>query len=443
MITRLNSNSCYNKIVFNEHKARQIVKYDFGIIGGGPAGYTAAFQARKAGKTVVLFEKDLIGGVCLNRGCIPTKTILHSAELFEEMKNSACLGIETEGVKVDFEKVMAHKDEVVAKIRKNLELALKNSGTVVIKEAAEIINSHTISAGNEVYECGEIICATGSKAAIPPGFNFDGKFILSSDDILNLKTLPKSVVITGSGAIGTEWARIFSSFGVEVTVVELAGHLLPLADIEVSKRLERIFKSKKIKFFTSTSVEKIDCNSDANANDCKVTLSNGENISADFILMATGRKPVEQKKIDGVKYLGDVYGSIQLAHFAIKQAFSETSQIPFCEGLIPSVIYGNPEIAWVGVREQDLEAGTYQKSTYLVSALGKSHCDNSTDGFIKLLAQNGRIIGAHIVSKEASALIHEVIIAMQNKIPVEKLKEVCFAHPTYSEGIFECLCALK
>ena len=204
------------------------MKYDFGIIGGGPAGYTAAFQARKAGKTVVLFEKDLIGGVCLNRGCIPTKTILHSAELFEEMKNSACLGIETEGVKVDFEKVMAHKDEVVAKIRKNLELALKNSGTVVIKEAAEIINSHTISTGNEVYECGEIICATGSKAAIPPGFNFDGKFILSSDDILNFKTLPKSVVIAGSGAIGTEWARIFSSFGVEVTVVELAGHLLPL-----------------------------------------------------------------------------------------------------------------------------------------------------------------------------------------------------------------------
>lgn len=420
-----------------------VAKFDFGIVGGGPAGYTAAFQARKAGKSVVLFEKDLIGGVCLNRGCIPTKTILHSAELLEEMKNSACLGIESEGVKVDFEKVMAHKDEVVAKIRKNLELALKNSGTVVIKETAEILNSHTISAGNEIYECREIICATGSKPAIPPAFNFDGKFILNSDDILNLRTLPKSVVIAGSGAIGTEWARIFSAFGVNVTVVELAEHLLPLADIEVSKRLERIFKSKKIKFFTSTSVEKVDCDGNTNGNECKVTLSNGTVLSADFILMATGRKPIDHNKIDGVKYLGDIYGSIQLAHFAIKQAISETAQIPFCEDLIPSVIYGNPEIAWVGMREQDLEAGTYQKSTFLISALGKSHCDNSTDGFIKLLSQNDLIVGAHIVSKEASALIQEILIAMQNKISVEKLKEVCFAHPTYSEGIFECLCTLK
>ncbi|PWL77880.1 hypothetical protein DBY21_04230 [Candidatus Gastranaerophilales bacterium] len=420
-----------------------VAKFDFGIVGGGPAGYTAAFQARKAGKSVVLFEKDLIGGVCLNLGCIPTKTILHSAELFEEMKNSACLGIESEGVKVDFEKVMAHKDEVVAKIRKNLELALKNSGTVVIKETAEILNSHTISAGNEIYECREIICATGSKPAIPPAFNFDGKFILNSDDILNLRTLPKSVVIAGSGAIGTEWARIFSAFGVNVTVVELAEHLLPLADIEVSKRLERIFKSKKIKFFTSTSVEKVDCDGNTNGNECKVTLSNGTVLSADFILMATGRKPIDHNKIDGVKYLGDIYGSIQLAHFAIKQAISETAQIPFCEDLIPSVIYGNPEIAWVGMREQDLEAGTYQKSTFLISALGKSHCDNSTDGFIKLLSQNDLIVGAHIVSKEASALIQEILIAMQNKISVEKLKEVCFAHPTYSEGIFECLCTLK
>lgn len=420
-----------------------VAKFDFGIVGGGPAGYTAAFQARKAGKSVVLFEKDLIGGVCLNRGCIPTKTILHSAELLEEMKNSACLGIESEGVKVDFEKVMAHKDEVVAKIRKNLELALKNSGTVVIKETAEILNSHTISAGNEIYECREIICATGSKPAIPPAFNFDGKFILNSDDILNLRTLPKSVVIAGSGAIGTEWARIFSAFGVNVTVVELAEHLLPLADIEVSKRLERIFKSKKIKFFTSTSVEKVDCDGNTNGNECKVTLSNGTVLSADFILMATGRKPIDHNKIDGIKYLGDIYGSIQLAHFAIKQAISETAQIPFCEDLIPSVIYGNPEIAWVGMREQDLEAGTYQKSTFLISALGKSHCDNSTDGFIKLLSQNDLIVGAHIVSKEASALIQEILIAMQNKISVEKLKEVCFAHPTYSEGIFECLCTLK
>ncbi len=410
-----------------------VLKYDLGIIGGGPAGYTAAFQARKVGKTVVLFEKDSVGGVCLNRGCIPTKTILHSAEVFEEMKNSANLGVNVDGVTVDFEKVMAHKDEVVAKLRKGLELGLKNSGTVVVKEFAQIVDANTIKTEQEVYECTEIICAVGSQPAIPPCFKFDGEFVLNSDNILNLKTLPKSVVIAGSGAIGVEWARIFSAFGAEVTVVELAEKLLPLADIEVSKRLERIFKTKKIKFYTSVSVEKID------ANQHSVTLSNGEVLNPDFILMATGRKPIPHEKIDGVKYLGDVSGEIQLAHYAIRQALFETAEINYDKNLIPSVIYGTPEIAWVGAREQDLEVGTFEKSTYLVSALGKSHCDNSTEGFIKILTRDGFIIGAHIVSKEASAMIQQLVIAIQNKIPVEKLREVCFAHPTYSEGIFECL----
>ncbi len=437
------------------------MKFDLGIIGGGPAGYTAAFQARKSGKTVVLFEKDLIGGVCLNRGCIPTKTILHSAEIFEEMKNSASLGIEASDVKIDFEKVMARKDEVVSKIRKNLELALKNSGAIIVKEFAQIVDSKTIKAAGEIYECEKIICAIGSEPAIPAEFRHDGKFILSSDDILNLKTLPKSIVIAGSGAIGTEWARILSSFTVDVTVVEAAERLLPSADFEVSKRLERIFKTKKIKFHTSTMIQNIEiaktpAPADNNSESGKpladeksespilrVKLSSGETLQTDIVLFAAGRKPLEHKKIDGVKYIGDVSGKIQLAHFAIKQALFESGDIQFCESLIPSVIYGCPEISWVGKREQDLEAGSFQKSVYLVSALGKSHCDNCTDGFIKILSRNGLIIGAHIISKEASALIQQIIIAMQNNIPVEKLKEVCFAHPTYSEGIFECLCNLK
>lgn len=417
-----------------------VLKYDVGIVGGGPAGYTAAFYARKSGKSVVLFEKDLIGGVCLNRGCIPTKTILHSAELFDEMKNASCLGIEVSDVKVDFEKVMEHKDEVVAKLRKNLELSFKNSGTVVKNEFAEILDAHLIKTQNETYECEQIICAVGSEPSVSSVFRFDGRFILNSDDVLNLKKLPEKVVIAGSGAIGCEWARIFASFGVEVVLVELENHILPLADVEVSKRIERIFKMKKIKFFTSVSVSKI---VPEDENSVCVTLSNGEVLSADFVLMATGRKPVKHQKIAGVKYIGDAAGSIQLAHFAIKQAIFETAQIPYDENLIPSVVYGTPEIAWIGLREQDLDEGTYQKSVFLISALGKSHCDNCAEGFIKLLCREGLIIGAHIVSKEASSLIQQIVIAMQNKIPVEKLKEICFAHPTYSEGIFECICNLK
>ena len=405
--------------------------FDTGIIGAGPAGYTAAFHAAEKGLKVVIFEKECVGGVCLNKGCIPTKTILHSSELFYDMKNSAELGIFADNVQVDYKKVIEHKNKVVEKLRKGIELGLKNSKIQVVNAAAEVVDSHTIRANGEIYNCDKIIAAVGAEPKPLKNMDFDHKFILNSDDILNLEELPKSILIIGSGAIGVEWARIFSNFGVEVTVAEFAAHLLPLADIEVSKRVERIFKTKKIKFYTGTTVEAIKGN--------EVTLTNGEILTPEKILLAVGRKPVNTEKVDGVTYLGDVCGSIQLAHFAIKQSISAIDGVKFDETLVPSVVYGTPEIAWVGKCEQDLQEGAYQKSNLLVSALGKSHCDNCTEGFIKILSQNGQIIGAHVVSKEASAIIHQVLIAMQNGITVDKLKEVCFAHPTYSEGIFESL----
>lgn len=410
-------------------------QFDLGIIGGGPAGYTAAFQARSKGLSVVLFEKDKVGGVCLNRGCIPTKAILHSAELYEEMKSATELGITAENISFDYSKVVERKDKIVEKLRKSLELSLKNSGVVVVNAEAKI-TPHTMKDGEnqvfangEIYECKKIITATGSKPRDFDGLRFDHKFILSSDDILNLKTLPKSIVIIGSGAIGIEWARILSAFDVEVTIVEMADHLLPLADIEVSKRVERIFKSKKIKFYTSNGVEKIE-----NQN---VTLKSGETLTPELVLLATGRTPQPIENCDIC--IGDACGKIQLAHFAIKQAVAEIANIEFNENLVPSVVYGCPEIAWIGKREQDLEEGNYKKSNILISALGKSHCDNCSDGFIKILSQEGKIVGAHIVSKEAASLIQEITIAMQNNIAIDDLKKVCFAHPTYSEGIFECL----
>lgn len=416
-------------------------QFDLGIIGGGPAGYTAAFQARAKGLSVVMFEKDKVGGVCLNRGCIPTKAILHSAELYEEMKSAEILGITAENLSFDYSKVVEHKDKVVEKLRKSLELSLKNAGVVVVNAEAEVCtlqpsirdtnapSIEQICANGETYECARVITATGSKPRDFEGLRFDHQFILSSDDILELKTLPKSIVIIGSGAIGIEWARILSAFDVEVTVVEMAEHLLPLADIEVSKRVERIFKTKKIKFYTSNGVEKVE-----NRN---VTLKSGEVLTPELVLLATGRtpQPIENAEI----CIGDACGKIQLAHFAIKQAVAEVSRIEFNESLVPSVVYGCPEIAWIGKREQDLEEGTYHKSNILISALGKSHCDNCSDGFIKILSQEGKIVGAHIVSKEASSLIQEIAIAMQNDLTIDDLKKVCFAHPTYSEGIFECL----
>lgn len=409
--------------------------YNIGIIGGGPAGYTAAFAAAKQGKKVVLFEKDFLGGVCLNKGCIPTKTILHSSELYKKALSGMDFGVNAQGISIDYKKVTERKNFVIERLRKGLELAFKNLKITVVNSEAKILSKNEIEARGEVYNCEKIICAVGSSPRVVKGLEFDHEFLLSSDDILELKKLPRSIVIVGSGAIGTEWARIFNNFGVETTVVELASNILPLADVEVSKRLERIFKSEGIKFYTSTTIDKIE-----NKN---LFLSNGEILSPELVLVGVGRKPNEVEKIEGVEYIGDVSGEIQLAHFAIKQAYDVIENIDFRKDLTPSVVYGSPEIAWVGKREQDLTGQEYKKSMLLVSSLGKAQCDGETEGFIKLLTQEDKIVGAHIVSSEASALIQQILIAMQFGISAEQLKEVCFPHPTYSEGIFESLFRLK
>jgi len=409
--------------------------FDLGIIGGGPAGYTAALHAANSGQKVVLFEKENIGGVCLNKGCIPTKSILHASEMYFNIQNCQDCGISAEKVSLDYSKVMERKNLTVEKLRKGIELALKNAKVTVINKEASPINSNEIKTDDNIYHCNKIIYAAGSSPREIKGLEFDHKFILSSDDILNLETLPKNILIIGSGAIGIEWARIFSNFGIETTIVEVAPHLLPLADTEVSKRIERIFKSRKITFFTQTSVEQIENKT--------VTLSNGKILQPEIILTATGRIPNTTEQIPGIEYIGDSAGEIQLAHFAIKQAVQSIEKIPFKKGLTPSVVYGTPEIAWVGKREQDLEGEQYKKSLVLISSLGKAHCDGETEGFIKLLEQNGKLIGAHIVSQEASSLIQQLIIAIQNDINIEQLKEICFAHPTYSEGIFEGLFKFK
>ncbi len=403
--------------------------YDLGIIGAGPAGYTAALRAASKGLKVVLFEKDKVGGVCLNKGCIPTKSILKASEVYRQALCGTDFGLNAENIKLDYSKVIERKNNIVDKLRKGIELALKNAKVTTVYAEAKALNSKKIEADGNIYTCDKIICAVGSSPKIIKGLEFDHKFLLSSDDILNIKELPKSALIIGSGAIGIEWSRILSNFGVDTTIIELAPHLLPIADIEVSKRIERIFKINKIKFYTDTTVE--------NINNHKITLSNDEIIEPEIVLIAIGRTPNTVEHIEGIDYIGDIAGEIQLAHFAIKQAIEDVEGIKFQKDLTPSVVYGTPEIAWVGFREQDLEGQNYQKSTTLVSSLGKAWCDGETDGFVKILSKEGKILGAHIVSQEASALIQQITIAMQNDINIEKLKEVCFAHPTYSEGIFE------
>ena len=404
-------------------------KFDYGIIGGGPAGYTAGMMFAKQGKSVILFEKDKLGGTCLNKGCIPTKSFLHSSDLFAEINRASAWGINSENISLDFTKIVEKKNQTVERIRKSLELAVKNSGVKVIYAEACIKDKNTILAEGIEYTVGEIIIATGSKPREIKGLEFDGDFIINSDNILELTKLPKSILIVGSGAIGIEWARILSNFGTEVCIVEMAEHLIPLADIEVSKRMERIFKQKKIPFYLNDCIEKMENKT--------VTLKSGATISPEKILVAAGRIPI-CPKCECSSVLGDACGEIQLAHYAIHQAKSKALGIPFDKNLVPSVIYGEPEIAWAGLREQDID-DTYTKSLLPITALGKSWCDDCTDGFIKIITKENKIYGAHIISKEASSLIHILLTAIQNNISVNELKKVCFAHPTYAEGIFDIL----
>ncbi len=402
------------------------MEYDYGIIGGGPAGYTAGIMLAKQGKSVVLFEKDKLGGTCLNRGCIPTKSFIHFSELYAQAKYAQDSGIYFDNLTLNFSKIIEKKNLTVEKLRKSLELAVKNSGVKTVYAEACIKDKNTIVANSETFGVKEIIVATGAKPREIKGLEFDGNFILSSDDILGINELPKSILIVGSGAIGIEWARIMNNFGVEVTVAEMAEHLIPTADIEVSKRIERIFKQKKISYYLNDSIKSIE--------NKIVTLNSGAVLFPEKILVAAGRIPVCPACEASV--IGDACGEIQLAHYAVQQAKEFALNIPYDKNLIPSVIYGEPEIAWVGVREQDMDENC-KKAVLPVSALGKSWCDEATDGFIKLILKNNVIVGAHIVSKEASSLIHILLTAIQNKIQLNDIKKICFAHPTYAEGIFE------
>ena len=425
---------------------------DIGIIGAGPAGYTSAIRAAQKGLSVILFEKEYIGGTCLNKGCIPTKAILHSTKLYSEIKNCSKYGINAENITCDFAKIQERQRLISEKIRKSLTSLIKSYNITIVEGEAQIQSEHTICANGENYEVKNIIIATGSKPnKIELKGNYNKNIILTSDDILNLNTLPKSLLIIGSGAIGCEWARILSSLGVKVTVTEMLNQLVPMADYEVSERLQRIFKKSRIDFYTSTTINEIQGNN--------IYLSNGKTIEAEYILMAAGRLPVLdfgnisknikiekyinidcnfKTNIENIYAIGDVNGKSLLAHSAMRQAEDVIEYIikgkcnKFNNNLVPAVIYGSPEIAFIGETEQALQAKgvNYKKSFFPISALGKAYAEDKIEGFVKILASDTEILGAHIISEEASAMIEQIAIAMTNNITPDELKNVIYAHPS-------------
>ena len=390
--------------------------FDVAIVGLGPCGLKFLNLAIAKGLNIVCFETENLGGVCLNRGCIPTKSFLHDS------KN------------LDFQSAKERKNKIVETFRNAISRTIKASGVTFVNSKAEIIDKNTILANNIEYKADKIIFAGGSVDIEIPTLKVDHNFILNSDDIFNLEEMPKNIVIVGSGAIGVEWARILKNYGVEVSIVEKALNILPSMDIDVSKRMERILKTSGIKYFKDNEIVEVAENS--------AILKTGEKIETDKILVAIGKKP-NKIEVEGVYSIGDANPVLMLAHSAEAQAeklfcelFDKKSEA-ILKTQIPAVIYGVPEVASIGLREQDLEnKEDYKIFNYPLLKLAKAHCDSHIEGFIKIIADSeNKIVGAHIISLEASSLISIIAVAMHFKGTIDDIKEIIFPHPTLAEGI--------
>jgi len=425
--------------------------FDLAVIGLGPGGMEAVSCALKNNLKVVAFENNYVGGCCLNVGCIPTKAILHSAKLYSEIKKSSEFGLNVEGsVSFDWKKILDRKDNIISKFKTPAINTLSKNITLINAEAELILDNNVkIKADNNIFEAKNIIVATGSTAKELPNLKFNKNDILSSDDLYNLTELPKTFTIVGSGAIGIEWGVILSNLGVEVTIVEKMPLLAPNMDIEVSKRLDRILKQNGIKVYKNDFIVSYDNN--------KILLNSGNEFNAEKILVAVGRKPVLPKNDKNIdlkiinKYeteyknlfvIGDSTGSGMLAHSASNDAVNVLNKILFNKDyeskLIPAIIYITPEIASVGVKEQEIDDG-YEIKKLPVATLAKSWCDGVSDGVIKLIIKDNLIKGATVISNEASSLIPVIQAFIELKTPLSYIENFVFPHPSYSELISEVL----
>lgn len=432
--------------------------YDLAIIGAGPGGYVAAIKASQMGLRVILIEKSELGGTCLNKGCIPTKTLLAASDKINEFKKNAKYGIKATFEGIEIEKLLKRKDITILKLQKGIENLLKSHNIEILRGEAVIKDRYNLEVNNTKVNFKNLIIATGCVPADLPNIKRDGEFILNSDDILNLKQFPKSILIVGSGAIGIEWARIFSTLGTQTTIVEIAPNLSPACDLSISEYLLKEFKQNKIQTYTNSKIKKID--------NKKVYMDSDIILEPEVILLATGRIPnLEIVKnlsletqmgfikvdnnfktsINNIYAIGDINGMMQLAHVASHQGICVIDHIVKGKNIqidytaIPFIIYGKPEVASVGKKGEE----GHQISVFPIGILGKAVTDDEQDGFIKIIAKDGIIKGAQIVAKEASSLIHIIALAIKEKIKVQHLEEFVFAHPTYSEGIHEAILGLS
>lgn len=454
---------------------------DITIIGGGPGGYVAAIQAAKLGANVVLVEKDYLGGTCLNRGCIPTKALVRSAEVFNNLKEAEEYGLTAQNVSVDMKKVIDRKTNVVNQLVKGIEYLLNKNKVKVINGLGEVIDSNTVYVKDKKAETTikskNIIIASGSKTSNLPIPGVDLPNVITSTEALDLKDLPNKVVIVGGGVIGMEFAFIYSAFGAEVSVVEFFDSILATLDDDVSKEISQIANTKGIKTYTGSRVESI---SESEDGKCIVAFKKDDNlkyITADKVLMAVGRQPVYegvdveslgielnenkrgikvneklQTSIPNIYAIGDVTNKIQLAHVASHQGIVAVNNILGKEmdmdyTVVPSAIFTNPEIAMVGITEKDArEQGIeVEVGKFPFAANGKALTLGESKGFVKIIKEkeSRKVIGGVIIGPHATDLIAEIALAIRNKLTAEQITETIHAHPTTAESIHEAALATE
>ena len=427
--------------------------YDLIILGGGPGGYNAAFRAAELGKKVAIVDDNNLGGVCLNWGCIPTKSLLKNAEVMDLINTSESYGISVKDIAVDFESILSKSVQARQRLSKGLHHQVKKHNIDFHAGFGTFTDKNTITVNDTTITAEKFIIATGSKPKTLP--NLNASEVVYAKDIFQMKSIPKSITIIGAGAIGVEFAYFFNSFGTNVTLIEAEDTILPHEDKEVSQWVEKVFKKKKINVLTGTLADNID--------DEKVLISVGvEGNSTGMGLKGLGLEFSDNNhiavnehgktNIDNIYAVGDVIGAPWLAHVSAAEGLYvaehlcglNPKQIDY--NSIPACTYSKPEVASIGATEQTLVDSNIEfkvaKSFFISN--GKAVAVRSTDGFIKILVgTKGDILGAHIVGSNATEMISELSIIKTNNLTIENIFNSVHPHPTFSEAIFETLLQLK
>ncbi|MBI3183531.1 MAG: dihydrolipoyl dehydrogenase [Myxococcales bacterium] len=449
--------------------------YDVVIIGSGPGGYVGAIRASQLGLRVAIVEKDKrLGGTCLHRGCIPTKALLWTAELFSHVQRAAEVGVRLENPSVDWAQAQKHKEKVVGKGAGGIDFLMKKNKVEVVKGHGRLAGKGKVevameAGGKQLLEAKNVVIATGSVPKALPGVKLDHQRVMSSDSILELEELPRSIIVLGAGAVGVEFASLFNHLGVATTLVEYMPHLLPLEDEDASQELEKHFLRRKIELLLGTKVEKVE-QSEAGA---KVILQHGaqgKTLQADLVLSAVGRAPLIEDiglektavktekgfiKTDelmrtaepNVYAIGDVVPTPMLAHVASAEGILAVEHIagrdvqPVNYDRVPSATYCYPEVASVGLTEKKARERGYEvkTGTFPFSAIGKAAISGEGIGLVKVVSDKkyDELLGVHLVGPHATELLAEACVALRLEITTEELARTMHAHPTLSEVMRE------